>query len=59
MDYQPCLSMASSSVLRQGLRPAMRPLVRLEYETLSGAQWYFNLFLVPYDPFIDYPNQMP
>ena len=26
----------------------MRPLARLEYEALFGAQWYFNLFLVPY-----------
>ena len=25
----------------------MRPLARLEYESLSCAQWYFNIFLVP------------
>ena len=28
----------------------MRPLARLEYEALSCAQWYFNLFLVPNIP---------
>ena len=33
-----CLSMAPSSVLRQGLHTtSMRPLARLEYEALSGA----------------------
>ena len=36
--YQPCLSMAPSSALCQGLHTAsMRPLARLEYEALSCA----------------------
>ena len=38
LKYTPCLSMAPSSALRQGLHTtSMRPLARLEYEALSGA----------------------
>ena len=38
LKYQPCLSMAPSSALRQGLHTtSMRPLARLEDEALSGA----------------------
>ena len=48
LKYQPCLSMASSSVLHQGLRSLLcAPWCALNTKPYPAQFWYFNLFLVP------------
>ena len=48
LKYQPCLSMAPSSVLRQGLHSLLcAPCRALNTKPYSAQFWYFNIFLVP------------